>query len=209
MKRYILIFLIFLSIPLYSQNFRLNVEGALSRFENINDRQVSFYGLGLDYSYYFLKKAGLFITFDHYFPTEYYGVAMLQYPVYITGGANSFDFGLRYKVIDPDSKRIEVNGSVAISSFIHKGSYYIEDVSYDEIYNKVKSVCLRGELILKKLPVPLAVSAGYNYVFNQNGTSYYQDLFSVPFSSYYTVKFAFSLPVMKGPAPDRIKKIDF
>lgn len=214
MKKYLIVFLFCLSVPnLYSQNFRLNAGGSFSHFGNIYNREVSFYGFGINYTYYFYKRAGLYMGFDHYFPTTYYGLSYVYegpgIPVYITGGANNLNLGLRLKVIDPDSKRIEINATAAISSFIHAGSYHIEEARVDEIINHVNSFYAGMELILKKLSLPVAFSGGYNFVLNQEEGYKEWDGFSVPFSSSFVVRAAISLPVMKGPAPSQIKKIEY
>lgn len=215
MRRYIFMFFVLLSLPLYSQNFRLNAGGAYSFFNNINERQVSFYGYGINYSYYFYKKAGLFISYDHYLPVTYYGLvvsAEKKIPVYITGGGNVTAFGFRYKIIDPDSKRMEINATLALSTFHHKGSYHIEEsVISDGIENRVKSYYTGIELVLKKGIFPIAISLGYNFVRNQKGEieDKFMGTFSVPFSSYPSIKAAISLPVMKGPVPSQIKQIEF
>jgi hypothetical protein len=221
MRRFIIVsfaFLCFISLPAFSQNFRLNAGGSYSFFNNINERPVSFYGYGINYSYYFYKRSGLFISYDHYLPVKYYGLVPLVWyspedkiPVYITGGANSVVFGFRYKIVDPDSKRIEINTTIALSSFNHKGSYHIEETLIeDAVGNKVRSVYTGVELILKKGFLPLAISGGYNIVYGQN--EYINnnfDTFSVPFSSSVVIKIGISLPVMKGPTPSQIKLIEF
>lgn len=210
--------MVFLSMPLYSQNFRLNAGGAYTLFSNINNRQVSFYGYGVNYSYYFYKKAGFFVSYDHYLPVTYYGTVPTKIlysekdliPVYITGGANSLTFGLRMKIIDPATKKIELNTTLAFSSFNHKGSYYIEETLFNSIQNKVKSVYAGVEFILKKGNLPLAISGGYNFVLNQGKpVTDNWDFYSVPFSSHLVIKAGISLPVMKGPTPSQIKQIGF
>ena len=217
MRRYLFVLFAFITLPLYSQKFRLNAEAAFSHFSNINDRQVSFYGFGLNYSYYIYKKLGLVIGFDHYLPATYYGlVPIVSYrvdekiPVIITGGANAITFGFRMKVIDPDSKRMEVNTTIAISSFNHKGSYHIEETLINGVRNRVNSIYAGVELILKKGNFPLAISGGYNFVRGQKEyvVNYY-DAFSVPFSSSFLIKARISLPVMKGPSPSQIRQIEY
>lgn len=217
MRRYLFVLFAFITLPLYSQKFRLNAEGAFSHFSNINERQVSFYGFGLNYSYYLYKKLGIVIGYDHYLPATYYGlVPIVSYrvdekiPVIITGGANAITFGFRMKIIDPDSKRIEVNTTIAISSFNHKGSYHIEETLIKGVQNRVNSIYAGIELILKKGNFPVAISGGYNFVLGQKEyvVNYY-DAFSVPFSSSFLIKAGISLPVMKGPSPSQIRQIEY
>jgi|WetSurMetagenome_2_1015567.scaffolds.fasta_scaffold186462_1 hypothetical protein len=219
MRRFILLFFIFLSflaLPLRAQNFRLNAGGAYSYFNNINERQVSFYGYGINYSYYFYKRAGIFISFDHYLPVTYYGLIPLdiydeeaKIPVYINGGANAKSFGFRFKIADPGSQKIEVNATLALSSFVHKGSYHIEESLRNDIENRVKSVNTAIEVILKRIKIPIAISCGYNFVLGQKDYISNWDLFSVPFSSSLVVRAGISLPIMRGPVPAQIKQITY
>ena len=213
MKRYLLLLFIFLYLPLHAQNFRINAGGAVSYFNNIYNRNVSFYGYSVNYSYYFYKKTGFYINFDHYFPATYYALSYAyddpQVPVYITGGANALDLGLRFKIADPDSKKVELNTTLAISSFGHSGSYHIEESIVYDIRNSVKSLYAGMEFILKKVYIPFAISAGYNLAINQKIPYKNWDGSSVPFSSSIVIRAGISLPIMKGPVPANIKSIEY
>jgi hypothetical protein len=219
MRRFIILsfaFLSFLALPIHAQNFRLNAGGAYSFFNNINDRQVSFYGYGINYSYYFYKRVGIFISYDHYLPVTYFGLIPLdiydteaKIPVYIKGGANAKSFGFRIKIADPGSRKIEVNTTLAISSFVHKGGYHIEESLRNDIENRVKSFNTAIEVIFKKIKIPVAISFGYNFVIGQKDYISNWDLFSVPFSSSVVIRTGISLPVMRGPVPAQIKQIAY
>jgi hypothetical protein len=222
MKRYILSFLILLSIPVYSQNFRINAGGAYETFSSINSRPVSFYGIGINYSYYFYKRLGFNLGYSRYFPTTYYG--KVQYwdledftaPAYIKGGANSFAIGFKVKIADPDSKKVEINAIIGSSVFIHKGTYdktpfirHYEGWFITDIKNVVNSVYFGTEIIFKLGNFPLFISGGYNQVLGQKAAYDEWDGFSVPFSSSVQLKAGISLPVLKGPVPSEIKKIEY
>lgn len=184
----------------------MNVGGAFTGFSNINERSVGFYGYGFNYSYYFYKEAGFVIGFDHYFPATYYG-KYVDVPVYIKGGANAFNLGLRYKIIDPDSKKIEINSTFGFSFLKHEGIYHIEETEFSDILNKVRSIYAGVEFILNKSRFPFAISAGYNFVQGQKKPFIDWSQNSVPFSSSITLRAAISLPVMRGPTPSQIKQI--
>ena len=222
MRRYIFLFFALTALPLYSQNFKLNAGGSYSFFSNINERQVSFYGYGINYSYYLYKRAGLFVTYDRYLPSTYFG--MVQYwdsetataPAYISGGANSFGLGFKMKIIAPASKKAEVNTFIGSSLFIHKGTYNKEPFIrhyggwwISDIKNVVNSVYFGTEVIFNLAGIPLFLSGGYNQVFGQKVPYDKWDGFSVPFSSSLTVKAGITFPVMKGPVPVDIKPIEY
>ena len=111
MKKYLLLFFWLVSFPVNSQNFRLNIGGSYDFFSNINNYQISFYGYSAGYTYYFHKRVGMSLVFNHYFPTTYYGIVRFSsdpediLPAYITGGGNCLETGLRYKLFAPASKQ--------------------------------------------------------------------------------------------------------
>ena len=222
MRHYLLFFLLAVSSPLYSQNFRLNIGFSQNRYSSINNLKVPFNGISAGYSWYFYKKAGVYAGYSHYFPATYYGIVKywdMTYgtaPAYITGGADDFKVGMRVKLLDPPSKKIEINATVAGSYLIHKGEYdkepflrHYEGFFLPDIKNKVTSLYSGAEVIFKVAGVPLFVSGGYNYAVGQDIP--YDDLdgYSTPFSSSIEFKLGISLPVMKGPVPSRIKTIEY
>lgn len=223
MKRSFFLIFLLISLPLFSQNFRLNIGGTQSLFSNINNRKVSFYGINAGYSYYFYKKFGLYLGFSHYFPTTYYGKVKYwdqEYgtaPANITGGANDFEAGLKLKIFDPKSKKIEINTTLSGSLLTHKGKYdkepflrhYEGGTFLPDIMNKVKSLYVGAEAIFKAGNIPVFISGGYNHVPGQKKPFDDWRGYSVPFSSRINFRVGISFPVMKGPVPSEIKMIEY
>jgi hypothetical protein len=218
MRRYFVIILSLLSLTLYSQNFHLNGGGVIAYFPDINKRQVIFSGYGLNYSYYFFKKAGIYLGYNHFFPVTYYGQVPYgdnsTVPAYIVGGANNAEMGMKMKVFTPDTKKVEITSILGLSFFSHKGIYntdsYIRQAGYVyEIKNMVNSYFLEVEMILKAGTIPLFISGAYNFVIGQKEPYNEGGYYSVPFSSAVVVKAGISLPVMRGPVPSEIKKIEY
>jgi hypothetical protein len=218
MRRYFVVILSLLSLSLYSQNFHLNGGGAFTYFPDINKRQVLFSGYGLNYSYYFFKKVGIYLGYNHFFPITYYGEVPYgdnsTVPAYIKGGANSEEIGMKMKVFNPDTKKVEITSILGLSFFSHKGIYntdsYIRQVGYVyEIKNMVNSYFLEVELVFKAGSIPFFISGAYNFVIDQKEPFKEGGYYSVPFSSAVVVKAGISLPVMRGPVPSEIKKIEY
>ena len=220
MKKYLLLLLLFISSPLYAQNFNLNIGFSQNRFSSINDRSVSFNGISAGYSWYFYKRAGAYLGYAHYFPATYYGI--IKYwdmgygtaPAYITGGADDIKAGLRFKLVDPGSKKIEINATVAGSYLVHDGEYdkepflrHYEGTFLPDIKNRVRSVYAGAELIFRSFGLPLFISGGYNYAIDHEIPYDDWDGYSTSFSSSVEFKIGISLPVMKGPVPSQIKTI--
>ena len=218
MRRYFTILLSLLSLSLYSQNFHLNGGGVIAFFPDINERKVTFPGYGINYSYFFFKNTGLYLGFNHFFPVTYYGKVPYgdnsTVPAYITGGANSAEMGMKIKVFNPDTKKVEISSILGLSFLSHKGSYhtdsYIRKVGYVyDIKNLVNSYFLEMEMIFKAGTIPLFVSGGYHFVIGQKEPYNEGGYYSVPFSSAVVVRAGISLPVMRGPVPSEIKKIEY
>ena len=222
MKKYRLLFLLLISSPLYSQNFNLNIGYTRDRFNSINERKVSFNGINAGYSWYFYKRAGVYLGYTHYLPSTYYGIIKywdMTYgiaPAYITGSADDIKAGLKLKLFDPGSKKLEINATVAGSYLIHNGKYnkepflrHYEGTFLPDIKNKVTSLYSGMEIIFRSFGMPFFISGGYNYVFGQEIPYDEWDGFSTPFSSSVELKIGISLPVMKGPVPSQIRTIEY
>jgi hypothetical protein len=218
MKRCFTLILSLFSLTVYSQNFHLNAGGAFALFPDINSKPVLFSGYGINYTYYLFKRTGFYLGFNHYLPVTYYGE--LPYsasdngtiPVYITGAANSFEWGVKVKVIKPESKKIEVNAILAESIFTHKGSYNNDPftkISQEGslIHNVIPSFYLGAEMIFKAGSLPLFISGGYVNGERKPYGGFGE--YSVKFSSSLVVKAGISLPIMRGPVPSDIKLIKY
>jgi len=228
MRKAALIVFFLICVPLYSQNFHLKINGSYTFFPDVNSRQVSFAGVGIDYSLFFIKRVGINVGYDHFFPSTYYGLVKFDYyrsgfeeytpktlPAYITGGADMIRGGLQFKLIDPPSKKVELFGSLLLSYFMHQGSYnkdpfityygggFLEDISTRVTFFQPELGC-----IVKIGNIPLFLSAGYNYKLIQEKESWWRG-YSVPFSSSWVIHAGISLPVMQGTVPSEYKKIEY
>jgi hypothetical protein len=208
--------------PAPGQNFKLNIGGSSIFFPNINDHQVFFNGLGFSYNYSVIKLLGFHFSYNYYFPVTYYGKVHLLYedigvPVYITGPANSSDFGLHFRLFDPPSGRLQIYSTLSLNVFNHTGTYNKDPVitffggwSPYDIATQIVSVNYTLGCIFKIHYLPLFVSISYNQVMHQEGPDgTYWKGYSVPFSDSWMLQTGLSFPILRGPTASQIKDIKY
>ena len=212
LKSYLIVIFTCFSLSVFSQNFKLSLGGSYLLFNDINERQVSFKGYGLDYTYFIYKKVGVMLGYNIYTPTTYYGLYNTYttngnyklIPYYINGGATSFDFGVILKIADPESKKILLYSDFSTSFFHHTGKYGAEAIP--DILNNFASLHGGLGLVIKIRSTPLYIAAGYHWVPKPEPYDYL-GLYSTSFSSYFNFKAGINLPIMRGPVPADIKPI--
>lgn len=222
MRKIVCLLFFVLSLPVHSQNFRLNLGTSRVMFSNINDRRVSFNGINAEYSYYLFRKAGIYLGYNYYFPSTYFSIVRYwdwednTATANITGGAHDLEAGMKIRFTNPSTGKIEVSTTIAWSVFFHKGNYdkeqlirYYGGTFLPDIRNRVLSVYIGPGIIFKAGNLPVSLSGGYNQVVGQGEPYDEWDGYSMPFSSSAEIRIGISLPVMRGPAPSEIKMIRY
>jgi len=222
-KKIILLLILFLtSYNVYSQNFRLKFGPSYAHFFDINNNKVNFYGASLNYTYFFFKRLGLELDYAKYLPSTYYGEVKVwdfnyyYIPAYVTGGAQSFGFGLNSKIFESKSKKLTIYSNTSLNYFTHSAEYekeifvkhyggdWIDDI---KIYLLIFNPGIGASCKIKH--IPFFVEFHYNYILSDFEPESYLDEYSVPFSSFIRLNFGVSFPIMYGPSPNEIQKIEY
>lgn len=220
MKLRLLILFVFTNISLacFSQKFNFTVGSSNILFERLYNRKVLFNGLSFNYAYYF-KRFGWTMDLNFYLPSEYYGKVMYYYfnsdmqyvyneiPVYIKGGGFSVGPGITYKLYVSKSQKfiIQTDANALILSLVQNFNsdpfiriYGSSDFSAPTIY----SVSFGLKFTHKIGYIPLSFSLRRH--FNIQSKIHYQN-----FSGYTELKLGISFPIVFGPPPSTITKINY
>lgn len=200
-------FLVLFSLGSYSQKFNFTIGNSNIYFNQFNYRKVNFHGVSFSADYYF-KRFGWSFDLNYYFPKTYYG-QLSRFPVYIKAYSILYGPGLKFKVFVSKSQKTIIQAVANIYGISFNGTYNTEPIIriYGGFDNVSDTYVLfsPGIKFTKKIRyIPISISVRRN--FNLTNNHKYEKMDVKGFTE---LNVGISFPVIFGPAPNSIKKINY